>query len=155
MTIYCIDTSALLDLRYRIYPPDVFPSLWEQIDTLCETGRLIAPVDVREELARRDNEAYRWAKERPSMFVELDEKIQAAVSEIMEKCAGIVDERRGTSRADPFIVAVARVREATVVTSETPRSTANARPKIPDACGVFGVPCVRVLPFLRAEGWRF
>jgi hypothetical protein len=39
---YCIDTSALIEAWVRYHPPDVFPTLWNQIDDLVDSGRLVA-----------------------------------------------------------------------------------------------------------------
>jgi hypothetical protein len=60
--IYCIDTSALIDLD-RLYSKDVFPSLWEKhLVEIVEEGRLISPYEVREELERKDDELWNWIK---------------------------------------------------------------------------------------------
>jgi hypothetical protein len=60
---YCIDTSAILDGWKRYYPPDVFPSLWTNLEVLIASAELIAPDEVLHELAGND-EVLRWAKAR-------------------------------------------------------------------------------------------
>lgn len=70
---YSIDTSALLEGFVRRYPPDVVPSLWnEKFDRLIESGHLVAACDVLEDLGKRDDDIYAWAKEREQMFVDID-----------------------------------------------------------------------------------
>jgi hypothetical protein len=55
--VYCIDTSALIDLP-RHYPSKVFKgTVWQSIETLIGTGRLRAPREVRRELAKQDDES--------------------------------------------------------------------------------------------------
>ena len=49
---YCIDTSALIDLSRRKYAPDVFKSLWKQIEELVKNGRIISHQKVFEELKK-------------------------------------------------------------------------------------------------------
>jgi len=56
---YCIDTSAIIDLWRRKYAPDVFPSLWKNLENLISQGFLIAPRKVFEELEKQDDELLR------------------------------------------------------------------------------------------------
>lgn len=151
---YCIDTSAILDGWVRYYPIDSFPGLWANLDRLIEANRLLTSDEVLRELEAKDDEALRWAKERPRLFVELDDPIQAATSEILSRFPNMVDTMRGRNRADPFVIAVARARGCTVVTGERNRGTPE-RPRIPLVCAHFGLPCVDLLGLIRAEGWRF
>ena len=61
---YSLDTSTFLNAFIRVYPPDVFPKLWEKINTLIHDGHLKATEMVLEELKRKDDDAYKWVKER-------------------------------------------------------------------------------------------
>ena len=69
---YCIDTSALIAAWQERYPPENFPRLWERFDELIHDGRLVAPVEVHREIAKRSDELHNWLKARPSMFRELE-----------------------------------------------------------------------------------
>ncbi len=40
---------------------------------LIMAGRLLAPFDVFEELRRKHDDLFQWAKQRDEMFVELDQ----------------------------------------------------------------------------------
>ena len=59
---YSLDTSTFLNAFIRVYPPDVFPKLWEKINTLIHDGHLKATEMVLEELKRKDDDAYKWGK---------------------------------------------------------------------------------------------
>jgi hypothetical protein len=61
---------------------------------------------------------------------------------------------KNRNRADPFVIALARMRGATVVTGEGSDGTAN-RPKIPFVCEQLGINCVRFLDVVTLEGWTF
>ena len=61
---------------------------------------------------------------------------------------------KGRNRADPFVIALASVRGATVVTGEGSDGT-DSRPKIPYICEVMGLLCTRFLGVVQTEGWRF
>lgn len=150
---YSIDTSALLNAWRRSYPPDVFPSLWRKIDELIENGALIASEEVLVELERKDDEVYRWAQERASMFVPIDGHVQQLVRNILQSYRRLVDTRRNRSGADPFVIALAQIEGCTVVTNELPSSNLS-KPRIPDVCAALAIRCISFLDLVREQGWR-
>jgi hypothetical protein len=156
---YCIDINALIDLWRRKYAPDVFPSLWEKIESLISRGELIAPREVLRELEKKDDELLRWAKSHKGMFIELDNEQQLLVRNILKEFPRLADENKETPDADPFVIALAMSKGWTVVTSEQPANlTVNptARPKIPNACERFNVKCIYdLLEFFREQKWEF
>lgn len=154
MTIYCFDTSALLDAWTRHYPPDVFPQLWRALEESIATGEVIAAEEVRVEIRKKDDALLRWASKQDGLFVDLDQAQQACVAEILEMFPRLVDTRRGRSGADPFVIALARQRNAVVVTGENDDGTAD-KPKIPTVCRHFAIRAIKPLEFLRAKRWVF
>lgn len=48
--MYIFDTSALIGAWVRLYPPDSFPRLWDQMNALAEAGHLVVPAEVFDEL---------------------------------------------------------------------------------------------------------
>lgn len=151
---YSIDTSAILDGWIRYYPPDAFPGLWDRLDGLIMDGDLRATEEVFHELAKKDDKVHDWAKERKSLFVPIDDRIQPIVSSILGDFEKLVDTRRNRSGADPFVIALAMVESCTVVTGERASGSLD-RPNIPDVCAKLKVPCVSLLQLIRAEGWTF
>jgi hypothetical protein len=151
---YCLDTNAFIDCWTRLYPIDIFPGIWEKLEGLAESGDLICPREVLEELSRKEDGVHRWAKDRQDlMFVELDEAIQDATSAILAGFPLLVKEFAERTQADPFVIAVAQVRGIPVVTQE--HSGRAGRPKIPDVCAALDVQCIDVLQFIRENGWTF
>ncbi len=144
---YSIDTSALLDGWVRWYPPDVFPSVWKRFDQLIEAGSAVASDEVLRELSRRDDEIHVWCKQRPKLFVPLDDEIQYATLEVLNQFPRMVDQRPGKNFGDPFVVALAKARKLTVVTGEI--GGTQDRPKIPFVCQHFGIPCINLVQLLR------
>jgi hypothetical protein len=151
---YSIDTSAILHAWRRAYPPEVFPALWEKLNELVDRGELLASQEVLFELERKDDDVYRWARERRRMFVPTDEDVQRVVQDILRDYPGLVDPKRERSGADPFVVAVAQVKGCTVVTNERP-TTSPIRVKIPTVCQALGIRCLDLLQFIREKGWVF
>jgi len=152
---YSIDTSAFLDGWVRYYPPDTFPGLWLRIEELIEEGHLRATEEVLHELEKKHDDVYAWAKERKdALSVPIDDRIQPAVSAILEDFEKLLDTRKNRSAADPFVIALAQIEGCTVVTGEGTTGSLN-RPNIPDVCSGLGVPCISLLQLIRREGWTF
>jgi hypothetical protein len=152
---YCIDTSALIDAWRVIYPPDLFPTLWDNdLTDLISEGLLVAPQEVLDELKQRDDELFEWAKDQnhKEMFKDLDEEQVNLVRQIESKFPGLIDIKKSTADADPFIIALAKSRGLTVITSEKSRPR---KPNIPDVCKAYDVKCVTLQEFFREQGWKF
>jgi hypothetical protein len=150
MPIYSCDSSAFLDGWVRHYPPDTFPVVWEQMSRLIGDGQLLFVDEVARELKRKDDGAYQWVADRDNSIVAIDGLIQDAVTEILRDHQRLLDTRRNKSGADPFVIALARVRACSVLTGE--QSTGSLeRPKIPDVCSVLTIPCVSLVQMFRDE----
>jgi len=91
---YSIDTSAILDAWVRGFPPDVVPGLWKQLEELIDNGQLIATEEVLYELEKKEDDAYKWAKNHKNMFIPTDEMIQLAVIEILRDHKKLIDTRK-------------------------------------------------------------
>jgi hypothetical protein len=105
------------------------------------------------ELEKKDDAAFEWLKGRRGMVVALDTEIQQRVAEILSSHPRLIDTRRNRSSGDPFVIALAQARGASVVTGEKP-SGVIAKPNIPDVCAVLKIPCINVLTMFRNEGWK-
>lgn len=153
MARYSFDTSAWLQCWARFYPRDVFPALWERLDAMLASDEIVCSDEVLRELSKQEDDLTSWLKSRPDTFLELTEPIQDATNEILAKHPYIAKELARRTHADPFVVAVAKVNDCTVVTQEN-RGTA-AKPRIPFVCESLGIPCIDVITFIRQEGWTF
>ena len=147
---YSIDTSALLEAWVRHYPPDVFPTLWEQIEKLIGDGRLLAIDEVLRELERKSDELHDWAKQHGGMFVLTDEPIMQRAGTVINQFPSLAEPQSQRGKADPFVIALAMERNLTVVTAEHPKPT---KPRIPDVCRQLQVPCISLIELFRREDW--
>lgn len=118
------------------------------------------------ELAKGDDELIPWARENAVMFQDPDEQQLTAVRNILEQFPDFVDPDKEVPEADPFVVGLAFVANASqsasmlpktyiVVAEESRRRTQDQRPRIPDVCDAYGIPCMRMFEVMRAEGWTF
>ncbi len=150
---YCLDTSSLLEAWRRSYPPTVFAGLWDRLDELIHDGRLWSSVEVLRELEKRDDDVYEWASERSSIFLPIDDGIQQAVLKVLESHPRLMGARANRNHADPFVIATATDKELAVVTEEN--NGKQEKPRIPDVCEHYGLPCSKVLAMIQQEGWVF
>lgn len=154
--MYCIDTSALIHGWRRDYPPDVFKSLWEQLDQLIRQCKLFSSIEVLLELERGGDDIYNWAKKRKHIFLEADEEVQKVLAAIVDKFPLFVPQDSSDGIwADPYVIAIAASNKWTVVTGEKAVGPGAKRLKIPNVCQAIGVECIDFLKLIRKEGWRF
>ena len=153
---YVLDTSSLLNTWRDHLPIDVAPGVWDNLAGLIVEGRAISPIDVLEELSKKDDDVHAWAKaRRDPLFIDLDEDDLAAVKKIVndERFRGMIKERPNRNRADPVVVALAQVRGYTVVTEEFDDGSP-AKCRIPYVCRQLDVPYVNFVGLMRAERWQ-
>ncbi len=148
-----VDTSIWIYVG-RHHPPDIFLSLWQRLDDAIAAGDLVSPDEVLQELERGEDALAATLGSRQGLFVPLDDAQMGAVAGVIRACRGLVNEEAERGRADPFVVALARVRHGTLVTGERPRRGATAPFKIPDACVHYSIPCLDWFAFLREVGWQ-
>lgn len=153
MPPYVVDTDIWIRI-WRNHPPDIFVNLWRQLDAAIAAGQIRSPEEVLHELERGTDDLAEFLEQRTGLFAPLDETLMTSVAEVQAQCADLADEEGERNRADPFVVALARVLNGTVVTGEQPRRDPNRRRKIPDACNHFGVPWSDWFAFLREVGWQ-
>ncbi len=151
-SVYSIDSSSLIHAWNRAYRPKNFPTFWAHLEDLIEEGRLKASIEVLEELKKKDDDVYAWAKERKDLlFVEIKETVQDAVVYLMATHEKLVDTAKGKSGGDPFVIALALANDPQmiVVTEEDA-----GKVRIPDVCRAEGVDCVRLADFIEREDWK-
>lgn len=149
---YSLDTSSLIAAWRDKYPPDMFPPVWERLEGLIAQGDLRASEEVLEELKKKDDALLDWAKDQDELFIPTKEEIQREVRLILRDHKKLIDTRATRSSADPFVVALAKAKDAMVVTNEQPTYSPN-RPHIPDVCDSYEIECLSMLDMLRADGF--
>jgi len=113
-----------------------------------------ASSEVRFELDAVDDELRRWAASQSGLFVPLDKEQTDEATRIQTDFEDLVDYRANKSGADPFVIALARVRGYTIVTLER-MAGPGERPRIPNVCDYYSIPYVNIIGLMRQEGWRF
>jgi len=152
---YSIDTSSLINGFRDNYRYLSFPRLWNvDLPALVASGALRATEEVYVELKRQDDELIQWIDDyREDLFIEVDEPIQHEVLAILRDFPALIHAGRGRSGADPFVIGLAKVNAAAVVTEEEHGSVKH--PKIPDVCDALGISCIRLADVIGEQGWVY
>jgi Domain of unknown function (DUF4411) len=163
---YVFDTSSLRALQH--FYPNVFKSIWKNLDLMADQGDLISTREAYTELENQSvsNDVLVWAKLHKHIFLTPQGAEMQFVTQIFQvaQFQALISKQatlRGTPVADPFIIACAKIHQATVVTEEgwdhtkpklTPKQNAA---KIPNVCHHFGIPCVNLQAFMQLQTWTF
>ena len=142
------------------YGFDIAPRFWELIDEMIEGGRISCPTRVLRELLDGQDDLSAWARERRNsgLFIEADPAVQEATAQVIQLVATHYPDnqarRRFLDRADPWVIAHARVDGGTVVTSETRVPDNSLQVKIPNVCDQLPVQVrsINVYQMLRELG---
>ena len=154
---YVFDTSAFIVLK-NFYPA-TFATLWNQIDALVANGTIVSVREVFNELHNYNDADFiqDWAKQHKAVFDKPSNAELLVVQQILAipHFQLLISNKailKGTPVADPFVVAAAKIKGATVVTQERLKSNAA---KIPNVCDEFDVLCIDLETFMTQQGWSF
>ena len=151
--IYSIDTSSLIHAG-RLYPFDLFPTLWDNISSLIQNTTLYASEEVIVELSKKDDDLFKWVKSMKNMSYPSIESVQGEVRKIVNEFTEFVDVENEKSRADPYVIAIAKVTGGVVITQERLKNNLDY-PNIPDICKYYSIKYLSILDFLRAQNWKY
>lgn len=154
MAKYCFDTGAFIEGWVRYYPKDTFPSLWTNIEQMIDCGDILCPDEVLQELQHKEDDLYKWAKTRKHLFYSIDNDLQVTVRQILVEFPRLTDTKSFRSHGDPFVIALAKITNRTVVTSEKNKGNGTI-PHIPYVCQHYSIRCITLLQFIREQKWNF
>ena len=141
LEVYCFDTSTFIELWNVTHRQKTFPSLWKDIEIIITAKKIVSSVEVLNELQMRDDDLFAWAMKNKQGFLPID---QAQIEELRKIYSEIGDigHKGRTFDADPWILALARSKNASVVSSEK-HTGDRGNPRIPDACKFLNIPHLR------------
>lgn len=154
---YVIDSSSIIAGQKKLYPQRVFPTLWNKVEGLVKEGALYIPPQVVDEVTRKDDDdPNQWVRKvrenqfRPS--ADLSQDVEKEFRNLAEKWPS----PRLLKGADLYVIAYAKLMEATVITEEKPNSKeAETLTKIPSVCERKKVKCINLLDLLEEQEWTF
>ncbi len=150
---YSFDTDVYITIWRHSYPRDVFIKLWEDLEKMIKEGVIISSATVLVELSRQRDEIHEFFRQVPHLFVEPDEEEQNYVRNLINHQDfnkwGLSSSEKHL--ADPYVVALAKVHNLSVVTFETHHQTNS----IPHVCAILDIKCMKYLDLLREENLRY
>ncbi|CAN5237908.1 DUF4411 family protein [soil metagenome] len=150
---YSLDSDAAIN-AWRDYPIENFPKIWDWIEQMGKNGVAGMSEVVFQELEKGGDECFDWFKQRKEHFVyPNDEEVQRELERLVNSYNnfGIIT---GKNEGDPFVVALAIVKDCTVVTNESMSNNMNG-PKVPDVCRAEGIQWIKFVDVIRREGVTF
>lgn len=157
--MYLIDTNFLGTIT-NLYPDDVFPTLWNELENTLFTDDVFFHAEVDAELRKWGHPKLQWYLDhvQPKQILQTDE----AELEEYERVTLWAEEKQDPAYkqaavddflnvADSWLVASGARHGYIIVSNETPAPNAIKRIKIPDAAAAFNVECKTLLEFLRAR----
>ena len=123
--IYCIDANVLIQAWQKYYSPDFCPGYWDILNELGKQGRIFIPEEVKNEIVvadtsdKTEDDLSKWLKRSTIPIHKPTENVIACWQKILQTDPThklIVDNIKGRSLADPWLIAHAMDTNATVVT---------------------------------------
>lgn len=137
MIKYVIDSCALINIakNYNM-EKTIFKKIWNTLDDMIEQGQLITSSEVKDEL--KDDDLIKWTREKSKVFIGLSKDIQEQTIQVLGLFPNLIQMKSsGNSNADPFLIALAILEKATLVTDEHMGGEEN--PKIPNVCKYYNL----------------
>jgi len=152
---YCFDSDALISSWRLHYRPTIVKELWDRIGKKITEGSILIPKEVRKEIGSGKDELVIWLKQYKTHIIPITIEQIGIVSDIVNKYPLVSRYNKPRPyHADPFVVAVARIHNCTVVTYEG-LNRSPSHPKVPDLCKEYDVNYCSMSDFFEKEGWKF
>ncbi|MGD9639603.1 MAG: DUF4411 family protein [Alphaproteobacteria bacterium] len=157
--IYCLDANVLIQAWQKYYSPKFCPEYWNILNDLRKQNRIFLPEAVKEEITRTEDELSIWLKKSSIPIQKIDEEIIKNWQKIIEVNPLhklLVDNVKGRSLADPWVISHAMKMNATVVTKENKETAYNSkRIKIPNVCENIGLRWINDFEFIEEVNIKF
>lgn len=161
MSLFLLDSNIFIEAKNRYYSFDFCPAFWDFLDKEIDKNTILTIKEVYNELSNGDDNLADWIKERKdsSFFIPFDdEETQKEFAKIAQYIVNNFSQEEATkflSVADPWLIAKAKVLEATIVTHEVLAPPNTKKVKIPNICVHFGVNYANPFNMLRNLGAKF
>lgn len=155
MTLYLLDANVLIRAHEDYYPVDRIPQFWSWLLEMADANTVKAPPEIYDEVTPSRGPFADWLKqEQVKASLILNERADITrVQHILsrEYAPDLDDIEVQQIGQDPFLVAAAFAGvDRIVVTQEvSKRSQKRAKRKIPDVCGLFGIPVITPFALYR------
>jgi predicted nucleic acid-binding protein len=158
-TMYCLDTNVFIEAWNKYYSRDFCPDYWDILIELGKRKLIFIPKEVFNEIDSSKDELTKWLKESSIPVHSTDDIVTGNVTRIFEANPlhiNLVQESKGKSLADPWVIAHAMKNKATVVTKESKIYSSNSNKiHIPDVCENMRVKWIDDYQMVKELGIKF
>jgi len=156
---YCLDANVLIQAWQKYYNPKFCQDYWVILNELGKSNKIFMPESVYKEIIRTDDDLSKWLKSSNIPIEKITESVVANWKRILDadpEHQKLVDNIRGRSLADPWVIAHAMDKKATVVTKEIKETALNSkRIRIPNVCDNVGVRWIDDFKFIDELNIKF
>ena len=162
---YLMDSDVFITAKNLYYSFDICPGFWKSVLHHHREGRIFSVDRVRSELlaGHKTEDLVRWVRDEvPEGFfvpVDTDVVVRAYMDVMMwvQRNPEYFDHAKAkfATGADGWLVAYARMHDATIVTNEQSAPESRKEIKLPDVCKQFGVRSDNTFAMLREQNIHF
>jgi hypothetical protein len=155
---YCLDANFFIEAWNKYYSPNFCTDYWDVINLLGKEDRIFIPYEVSKEIIKTDDALSKWLKKSDVKILSVDEDVQKCLIEMYNfnpAHSKLVDNTKGRSLADPWVIAHAMKEKAVVVTKENKVTTSTDRIKIPNVCENMGIEWIDDFQFITETNIKF
>ncbi len=160
--MYLLDSNIFIQAKNFYYSFDICPGFWDWMDHAVSKCDVRSIIKIYDELADGNDELATWIKDRKGdgRFLGVsDAPTQMAFREIAAAVqrGSYHDAAKANflAKADPWLIAKARVTGAIIVTHEKASADAKKRIPIPNICDAFSVSHIDTFTLLRSQTASF
>lgn len=153
---YLLDANVLITAQRDYYPIDRVPQFWDWIAHHAKGGKIKIPRLIWSEITPHDSDLETWMKAHKEILILDPDNSDSLVSNTLNAYApDLTEEEIEKIGQDPFLIAAAEYYDATVVSKEGSKPSAQrANRKIPDICTDLGVKCITDYQLIRELDFR-
>ncbi len=159
ISTYCLDSNVLIQAWQKYYSPKYCPTYWEVLNELGSEDKIFIPSMVYDEIVRTDDDLSDWLKTSKIKVKPITSDVTQILTTIYAANSNhkhLVDNKKGRSLADPWVIAHAIKESAIVVTKEEKVTALNSKKiKIPNVCDNMGVDWITDYKMVEHLGLMF
>jgi len=156
---YCLDANVLIQAWQKYYNPKFCPDYWKVLIELGKQGKIFIPAAVYDEITKTEDDLSKWLKLSNIPIAEISGPVTLSLRKVYESNPvhkNLVDNIKGRSLADPWVIAHALHENATVVTKEEKVTALNStKIRIPNVCQNMGIRCINDFQFIDELDIKF
>lgn len=156
---YCLDANVLIEAWQKYYSPSFCPDYWDVLISLGNSGAIFVAEQVYDEIVTTEDDLSEWLKKSRIPVRKTNSSVITCLKQIYSSNPlhqQLVDNKKGRSLADPWVIAHAMNEQAIVVTKEEKVTAANStKIKIPNVCDNLDVRWINDFDFIKRLNIRF